>query len=208
MPDRAETGTSSSQPADVEPVPPLEPGDRLHTHRNSNAGTKRCRGLKKAELVEGVVHMPSPVRYRCHGRPHAMLVGWLIQFEAATPGVETADNSTARLDLDNEPQPDAMLLIDPRKGGQARISQDDYIQSAPELVAEVASSSASFDLNGQAARLPAQRSCASTSCGACWIGQIDWFLLRDGEYHAHPARQTTDCSAAKSFPVSGWTPMP
>jgi hypothetical protein len=40
-------------------------------------------------------------------------MGWLIHYEAATPGVETADNSTARLDLDNEPQPDAVLLIDP-----------------------------------------------------------------------------------------------
>ena len=100
--------------------------------------------LRKAELIEGVVHIPSPVRYRRHGRPHALLMGWLIHYEAATPGVETADNSTARLDLDNEPQPDAVLLIDPARGGQARISEDDYIENAPELVVEVASAASAL----------------------------------------------------------------
>ena len=44
------------------------------------------------------------------------------------------DNPTIRLDLDNEPQPDAALLIDPDRGGQARVSEDDYIEGAPELV--------------------------------------------------------------------------
>ena len=202
MPDHAETGTSSHS-LDFEQVPPLEPGDRL-TRSEFERRYEAMPGLKKAELVEGVVHMPSPVRYRRHGRPHAMLIGWLIQYEAATPGVETADNSTARLDLDNEPQPDAMLLIDPRKGGQARISQDDYIQSAPELVAEVASSSASFDLNGQVARLPAQRRSRVHRMARAGSRRSTGSILREGDVSAHPARQTTDCSAAKSFPVSGW----
>src|SRR5215472_16033211 len=127
------------------PVLPLEPGDRL-TRPEFERRYDAMPHLRKAELIEGVVHMPSPVRYRRHGRPHALLMGWLIHYEAATPGVETADNSTARLDLDNEPQPDAVLLIDPARGGQARISADDYIENAPELVAEVASSSVSIDL--------------------------------------------------------------
>ena len=128
-----------------EPTPPLEPGDRL-TRPEFERRYDAMPHLRKAELIEGVVHMPSPVRYRRHGRPHALLMGWLIHYEAATPGVETADNSTARLDLDNEPQPDAVLLIDPARGGQTRISEDDYIENAPELVAEVASSSVSIDL--------------------------------------------------------------
>ncbi len=55
--------------------------------------------------------MPSPVRVDRHGRPHARIVGWLIYYEAFTPGVAVADNTTARLDQDNEPQPDAMLYI-------------------------------------------------------------------------------------------------
>src|SRR5262245_53083214 len=131
-----------------EPIPPLEPGDRL-TRPEFERRYEAMPHLRKAELIEGVVHMPSPVRYRHHGRPHALLMGWLIHYEAATPGVETADNSTARLDLDNEPQPDAVLLIDPARGGQVRISADDYIEHAPELVAEVASSRVSIDLTTQ-----------------------------------------------------------
>ena len=94
--------------------------------------------LRKAELIEGVVYMPSPVRHRRHGRPHFRLICWLGVYEAATPGVEGGDNGTIRLDLDNDPQPDAYLLIAPERGGQARISADDYVELAPELVAEVA----------------------------------------------------------------------
>jgi Uma2 family endonuclease len=57
------------------------------------------------------------------------------------------DNTTVRLDLDNEPQPDALLRIDEERGGQSYISEDDYIEGAPELVVEVAASTASYDLH-------------------------------------------------------------
>jgi Uma2 family endonuclease len=101
----------------------------------------------KAELLEGLVHMPSPTRFRGHGRPHSHLITWLGYYESGTPGVEAGDNSTTRLDLANEPQPDAVLLIDPACGGQAHISADDYIEDAPEFVAEVTASSVSIDLH-------------------------------------------------------------
>ncbi|HAG80869.1 MAG TPA: hypothetical protein DCL61_06780, partial [Cyanobacteria bacterium UBA12227] len=54
---------------------------------------------------------------------------------------------TVRLDADNEPQPDALLRIEPEVGGNSSISEDDYIEGAPELIVEVAASSASYDLN-------------------------------------------------------------
>ena len=129
-------------------VPPLVAGeqlDRATFHERYEAmppGTW-------AELVGGVVYMPSPVRLRRHGRPQAHLIHWLVGFEAATAGVIVADNTSVRLDLKNEPQPDAVLLIDPALGGQARISADDYIEEAPELVAEVAASSVSYDLDAK-----------------------------------------------------------
>ena len=63
----------------------------------------------KAELIEGIVYMASPVRAKRHARPHARIMGWLVAYEAATPGVEVLDNATVRLDIDNEPQPDALL---------------------------------------------------------------------------------------------------
>ncbi len=47
--------------------------------------------IKKAELVEGVVYVASPVRIKNHGRPHAQIVGWLVTYSAATPGVDVGD---------------------------------------------------------------------------------------------------------------------
>jgi Uma2 family endonuclease len=64
-----------------------------------------------------------------------------------TSGIELGIEPTVRLDLDNEPQPDAVLLIYENAGGQARLSEDDYIEGAPELVAEIAASSVAIDLH-------------------------------------------------------------
>jgi Uma2 family endonuclease len=110
-------------------VPPLEPD------------------LKKAELIEGVVYVPSPVSFDNHGGLHFDLITWLGQYRVATPGVRGGDNTSLRLDLDNEPQPDAFLMVLPTHGGQARIDEDGYVAGAPELIAEVAASSASYDLH-------------------------------------------------------------
>src|SRR5262245_55636381 len=104
-------------------VPPLEGGDHL-TRAEFERRYDAMRNLKKAELIEGVVFMPSPVHFRRHGGPQFRLITWLGIYEASSPGVLGADNSTARLDLDNEPQPDALLLIDPARGGQATIDPD------------------------------------------------------------------------------------
>jgi hypothetical protein len=68
-------------------------------------------------------------------------MGWLTQYLAFTPGLAGGDNGTLRLDLDNEPQPDAFLRILPTHGGKARVDEDGYVVGAPELVAEVAVSS-------------------------------------------------------------------
>ena len=58
--------------------------------------------VKKAELIEGIVYMPSPVRLQRHGKPHFNLITWLGIYQSYTPGTIGADNATARLDLDNE----------------------------------------------------------------------------------------------------------
>src|SRR5947208_4389123 len=101
-----------SAPAVAPKIPPLRTGDQL-TRAEFERRYDAMPGLKKAELIEGVVYIPSPVRHHLHGRPHHWIETWLGVYEAATPGVEGSGNATARLDLDNEPQPDALLLIDP-----------------------------------------------------------------------------------------------
>jgi len=165
-------------------LPQLENGDRL-TRDEFERRYEAMPHLKKAELIEGVVYVPSPVRYRHHGAPHALLIGWLAQYTAGTPGVAVSDNSTVRLDLDNEPQPDALLLIDPTCGGQTRFSLDDYIEGSPELVAEVASSSVSYDLH---AKLHVYRRNGVREYLVWRVLEqaIDWFVLRAGQYEQLP----------------------
>ena len=107
-------------------------------------------------------------------------LGWATT-RRHTPGVAVADNATARLDLDNEPQPDAMLYIAPERGGQVRIGPDDYVEAAPELVVEVASSSVSFDLN---TKLHVYRRSGVQEYIVWRVldSRIDWFVLRGGVY--------------------------
>lgn len=126
-------------------VPPLASGDRL-TRAEFERRYEATPENFKAELIEGVVYVASPVR-AFHGDPHFNLITWLGVYAAATPGIKGSDNTTTRLDLDNEPQPDAMLRI--VRGGTSRVSEDGYIEGAPELVAEVATSSAAIDLGAK-----------------------------------------------------------
>jgi Uma2 family endonuclease len=180
----ASSTTAKPQVAPDTGVPVLENGDRL-TRAEFERRYAAMPHLKKAELIEGVVYVPSPVRYRHHGVPHALLIGWLIRYAAGTPGVEVSDNSTVRLDLDNEPQPDALLLIDPACGGQTRCSADDYLEGSPELVAEVSSSSVSYDLH---AKLHVYRRNGVREYLVWRVLEqaIDWFVLRTGQYERLP----------------------
>ena len=127
-----------------EEIPPLENGDRL-TQPEFHQRYLAMPHVKKAELIEGIAYMPSPVRHRRHGKPHAAIAGWLLNYQIATPGVDLGLETTVLLDLDNEPQPDALLRIE--NGGNSQINDDDYLEGAPELIAEIAASSASYDLN-------------------------------------------------------------
>jgi Uma2 family endonuclease len=166
-------------------IPPLEGGDRLSRaefERRYNA----MPALKKAELVEGVVYMPSPVRFRRHAGPHANVVAWLGLYQAATPGVECADNASLRIDLDNEPQPDAILFIEPAYGGRLQISNDDYLEGAPELIVEVASSSASYDL-GPKLNAYRRNGVQEYIVWRVLDRAVDWFILRDAEYRLQQA---------------------
>jgi hypothetical protein len=95
----------------------LQQGDHL-TRAEFERRYEAMPHINKAELIEGVVHMPSPVIYKQHGKQHFDVIGWLANYVAYTPGIEGGDNSTLKLDLKNEPQPDAFVIIPPLFGGQ------------------------------------------------------------------------------------------
>ncbi|NEQ19050.1 MAG: Uma2 family endonuclease [Microcoleus sp. SIO2G3] len=158
-------------------IPPLENGDRLSRFEFERR-YEAMPHLKKAELIEGTVYMASPLRIRSHGEPHGNLIGWLWTYKIATPGTVLGDNPTVRLDLDNEPQPDAVLFI---PGRQATIGADDYIEGAPELVVEVAASSAAIDLHDKK-RAYRRNGVQEYLVWRTLEHQIDWFGLQADEY--------------------------
>jgi len=94
---------------------PLENGDRL-TRPEFERRYAAMPHVKKAELIEGVVYMPSLVSNE-HAQPYFDLIAWLAFYRVATPGIAGGDNGSLRLDLDNEPQPDAFLRILAEHGG-------------------------------------------------------------------------------------------
>jgi Uma2 family endonuclease len=158
-------------------IPPLENGDRLSRsefERRYQAMPK----LKKAELIEGTTYMASPLRIKSHGEPHGLLITWLGTYRAFTPGIVLGDSPTVRLDPDNEPQPDVVLFV---PGRQATISTDDYIEGAPELVVEVAASSAAIDLHDKK-RAYRRNYVQEYLVWRTLEYQFDWFMLQADEY--------------------------
>ena len=161
-------------------LPPLENGDRL-TLAEFEQRYQAMPHDRKAELVEGRVFMASPVRARKHGKPHAAIMGWLFNYWQTTPGTELMDNPTVRLDADNEPQPDACFRIEESIGGQSRVTEDDYIEDAPELIVEIAASSASYDLHDKK-QVYRRNGVQEYLVWRVLDQAFDWFVLQDGTY--------------------------
>ncbi len=175
---------SSARPATAEsakPVP-LNPGDalsRAEFERRYQAHPE----IKKAELVEGVVYMPSPIRFEEHAEPHLWLATWLGVYVAATPGVRAGDNASVRLDFENEVQPDGLLRLEPALGGRSRLSEDSYLEGPPELIVEIAASSAAYDMHAKR-RVYARNGVQEYLVAQMYEQRLDWFALREGVYEA------------------------
>jgi Uma2 family endonuclease len=159
-------------------IPTLENGDKL-TRAEFERRYYVMPEQKKAELIEGIVYMASPLRITQHGEPHADIMGWLSFYKAFTSNLQLGDNCTVRLDLDNEPQPDALLRVE--VGGQSTISQDGYVEGAPELIAEIAASTVSIDLH-QKLNVYRRNQVQEYLVWRVYDRQFDWFRLNDGVY--------------------------
>ncbi len=161
----------------LQDIQPLHNGDHL-TREEFERRYQAMPEVKKAELVEGVVYMPSPVRLNQHAYPHGLVVAWLGAYAAGRGNVQFGIEPTVRLDLENEPQPDAILRIE---GGSSRVSEDDYIEGPPELIVEIAASSVSIDLHS---KLKVYR---RNGVQEYLVWQVEeailtWFSLQSGEY--------------------------
>ena len=156
----------------------LEPGDHLtreEFHRRYCARPD----IKRAELIEGVVYLPSPVRFDRDAEQTGAIVLWLGTYAVRTSSVRFGNDGTLLLDDGNEPQPDA-LLWRPESSG-AHLNADGYIVGAPQLVVEVAASSVSYDLHEK------KEAYRRNGVGEYIVWRvldraIDWFRLVDGTY--------------------------
>jgi Uma2 family endonuclease len=171
-----------AQPRTAARIPPLQAGDRLQQEEFLRR-YEAMPDVDHAELIEGIVYMPTPVSADDHGEPHFDFNGWLFTYRAHTPGVRGGDNSTLKLDVHNCPQPDGYLRLLPECGGQSRLVEG-YIEGAPELIAEVAASSASYDLHD---KLNAYRrnGVREYVVWRVWDRAVDWFVLRGGRFERH-----------------------
>ncbi len=123
--------------------PLLRDGDRL----TSDEFIRRWEAmpeLKHAELIDGIVYMPSPVSLQ-HGDYHNPLAGWLHIYASNTPGCRPAPETTWIMGTRDVPQPDITLRVLPDWGGQSKV-KGEYGAGAPELVVEIAASSHTRDL--------------------------------------------------------------
>ena len=129
--------------------------------------------------------MTSPVHHLSHSKPHGLIMGWITTYCAATPGVDWGDNGTVRLDAENEVQPDALLRIEPAAGGHSRVTSDDYIEGSPELIAEVAFSSASYDAHDKL-KVYRRNGVQEYMVWRVQDAAVDWFELQEGVYAQLP----------------------
>ncbi len=163
-------------------IPPLENGDRLtraEFHRRYEAMPENVR----AELIEGIVYMSSPVSTKRHGRPHFKTTRWLSRYLDRTPGLDefASLDSTVLLDLGNEPQPDLMLWLPKSLGGLAELDADGYLDAAPTLAIEISASSAAIDLHGKL-KSYLRNGVAEYLVWRTDDAAVDFFISRDGRF--------------------------
>ena len=164
---------------DAAGLPLLRDGDRL-TADEFLRRYERMPEVKKAELIEGIVLMASPVS-TTHGRQHTRIGYWLTTYQLATDGIDSLDNTTLRLDEDNTFQPDVMLAILPESGGRTKTDATKYLAGGPELVAEVAVSTTRSDA-GRKRRVYERLGAVEYILWRVHDEAIDWWTLRDGHY--------------------------
>lgn len=161
----------------LEEPPPLENGDRL-TMAEFERRYEAMPELKKAELIEGVVFLASPVGLG-HSRGQSIMATWLGTYAAIHPECSVHTDGSVRLDADNEFQPDVFLW---RPGaGTASEGERGLLDGPPDLVVEVASSSVSRDLFAKK-HVYRRGGVREYIVWRVRDEAVDWFELRDGEY--------------------------
>ena len=163
-------------------LPPLKNGEHLD-QPTFHARYEAMPPSTRAELVGGVVYMPSPMSTD-HGDESRNVAGWLFHYQRKTIGVKGGDGATAKLFKLSEPQPDHHLRIPAALGGRTRVDAGGYLLGPPELIVEIARSSRVFDLK--------QKKADYERAGVFEYvvveidpNRIHWFLRRGARFKKH-----------------------
>lgn len=159
-------------------LPPLIAGQRLDRatfHERYAAMPPRTR----AELIGGIVHMPSPLGYE-HGDRDSEVSDWLGHYKRYTKGIEKPLNATTQLGDYGEHQPDCQLIIPGDLGGQTRFVGS-FIVGPPELIVEIGKTTRETDLG--ATKDDYER---AGVLEYLFVGidpdEVLWFIRRDGRF--------------------------
>jgi Uma2 family endonuclease len=154
---------------------PFDNGDVMSRHEFHRLYSQ-CEDLEHVELIEGVVYLPSPTRDLEHADQQMLVLEWLAAYRGDRPGLVVAPPASVLLDDRNEPEPDARLY----RKDHARF-EDGYLATPPELIVEIAASSAARDLH-QKKRAYERNGVREYIVWRTRDGAIDWFRLVDGAY--------------------------
>jgi Uma2 family endonuclease len=138
-------------------------------------------GIHKAELIDGMVYVAPPVSHSEHSNQQLYVASILGLYLASTPGTDGGDNGTVRLDAESIPQPDLTLFVLPSHGGRTAVGPDKFLTGAPELIVEIAGSSASVDLHRKR-DLYARSGTLEYIVWRTREREIDYLILRDASY--------------------------
>jgi hypothetical protein len=159
----------------------FESGDRL-TREEFLERWERMPNLKFAELIDGVVYMPSPVSDDHSGfeEPFHLVLSW---YALKTPGCRCRPGATWMM-LESAPQPDIALFVLPESGGRIR-KVESFLSGAPELAVEISRSSRSYDLGP---KLALYQRAGVLEYAAVLVEEerIEWRVLEEGSYRLMP----------------------
>ena len=165
----------NSRPAAA--CPPLAAGDVLSADQYWARYAASPPGIA-AERINRKVYLMSPLKAATHGDPHALLSLWLGTYASEVGGLIVSDNPTIRLNVDNDPQPDLCMR---RVGGKSRLDEDGYLVGTPEMVLEVAASSASYDL-GEKREIYEAAGVQEYLVYEAFQGAIHWWRLAEDRF--------------------------
>jgi Uma2 family endonuclease len=160
------------------PPLPFEAGDRM-CREEFLARWEDAPDLKLAELIDGVVYLPSPVSVE-HGNKEVLLVLWAATYASRVAKVQPLSNTTWMMEKESVPQPDVALRIRPEFGGQSR-NVDKFAGGAPEFAAEVTPSTRSYDL-GPKLQLYERAGVREYLSALLEEQRLEWRVLREGRY--------------------------